>query len=133
MADISALVAGLATRLKTISGLHVYTRRPFTIDAPAAVFSLEQIDFDTTMSRGSDDIMFLATLFTQMGSDRGEDQLYAYMARSGALSINDAIDGDTTLGGLAMYAAVTRVRAPGIANFGGSDFYGVAFEIVVGV
>lgn len=133
--DLNAVFGGVVTRLSTIPGLRVYATRPFTIDPPAAVLSLEEIKYDTSMGTGdgTDDIIMLAHIFTQMGSDRGETQLYDYMEKTGPESVWAAIDADDSLGGVAHYASVVNVRAPGLAEYGGSMFYAATFEIVVGV
>lgn len=137
--DIQAVISGIEAILTpafTTSpyDLHVYTRRPGTIDTPAMIFSLERIEYDVAMSRGADDIMLHGTVFTSMATDRGESQLYDFMRGSGPTSIKAVIEnGDETLGGVAQYVVVTGVRAPGIATYGGSQYYAAAFEILVGV
>ncbi len=132
MSEIRNVITGIGTRLSTISGLRVYTRRPGTAEPPAAIISLQSIDYDMTFDKLEDSV-FLITLFTQMGSDRGEDQLYSYMDKGGANSINACIDADQTLGGVVQYSNVTKVQTPGIATFAGMDYYAAAFELVVGM
>jgi len=132
MSEIRNVILGIGGRLSTISGLRVYTRRPGTIEPPAAIISVQSIEYDLSFDK-VEDATFLITVFTQMGSDRGEDQLYSFMDKTGANSINSCIDGDQTLGGVVQFSNVTRVQTPGIATFAGMDYYAAAFEMVVGL
>lgn len=132
MTDLKAIYLGLAVEIRSVvSGLNVYPNRPQSITAPAMIFSLERIDYDT--SRGTDDLMILATLFTAYTSDQNEFALYDYMKASGPMSIKAACEGiDETLGGVAEWTVVAGVRAPGIATYGAGTYYAAAFELMVG-
>ena len=55
MASLSSIRSGLSTRLATISGLSVYSYVPDSIEPPTAVVGvMSSVDYDSTMSRGSD-------------------------------------------------------------------------------
>jgi hypothetical protein len=134
MASIKTIRDGIATRLQTITGLRVHTTTPGSISPPSAVITFESCDFDSSMSRGSDDLTFVVHVFTSLASDRaGEDALFSYIDGSGSKSVKAAVEGDGTLGGAAMFAVVTRARAPGIVDIGGVEYYGVQFDVTVGV
>lgn len=132
MTDLKAIYSGLATEIRSqVSGLTVYPKRPPSIIAPAMIFTLERIDYDT--SRGTDDLMILGTLFTAYTSDQNEFALYDYMQADGDLSIKAACERiDETLGGVAEWTVVQAVRGPGIATYGAGTYYAAAFEIMVG-
>jgi hypothetical protein len=134
MANIQAVRDGLETRLRTIPGLRVPDTVAGTINPPAAIITLGPITYDSSMSRGSDDVIFEVSLFSSLASDRvGEASVYAYVSGSGAQSVKAAIEGDARLGGAAMYAVVTEARAPGFAEYGGVEYYAVQFVISVSV
>lgn len=134
MAAILPVFGGLKTRLETIPGLRVHQTVPGAIDPPAAVLSLESVIYDSSMSRGSDDLVFSADVFTSMASDRaGQELLFAFLDGSGAKSVKTAVEADPTLGGVAMYAEVAEAGGPRIASFGEIEYYNVQFRIVVSV
>ena len=133
MADIGALLEGLSAQLETIDGLRVREEMTGSIHPPAAVLSLDEIAYDTTMARGSDDVTFNVHVFTSMASERtGQQALFEFLNGSGPKSVRAAIDADPTLGGRAMYAEVRSVDDVGIAKFADSSYYAARFVVVVG-
>src|ERR1700744_1948241 len=104
--DIKLIYQGLATEIGSVlTGLNVYPKRPLTITAPAMIFTLDHIDYDT--SNGTDDLMILGTLFTAFTSDDNEYALYDYMQAKGPLSVKEACEHiDETLGGVADWTVV---------------------------
>jgi hypothetical protein len=137
MASMTALREGIADRLATIAQLNVYAFIPDTIVTPAATVAPAAetfIQWDTSMSRGSDDYTFTVTLFLQRGSDQdGQSKLDAYLAGSGADSVKTAIEGDATLGGVADWLQVTEARNYGRFRYNEVEYYGCELVIVVGV
>lgn len=133
MADIGALLGGLAAQLETIDGLRVREEMTGSIHPPAAVLTLDEIEYDTTMDRGSDDVTFNVTVFTSMASERtGQQTLFEFLKGSGPKSVRAAIDADQTLGGAAMYAEVRSAGDVGIAKFADVSYYAARFVVVVG-
>lgn len=132
MTGIQDLIDAMAVPTKLISGLHVYAQRPLTIDAPALVFGLNEITYDVAFSRGADEATFVLTVFTQSASDRGEAQLYSYLDANGDNSIKAALEDDETLGGVVQWCTVTHIRPPGLAVYGGANFYGCAMDVSIG-
>ncbi len=133
MADIAALLEGLGAQLETIQGLRVHEEMTGSVHPPAAVLSLDEITYDTTMARGSDDVTFHVHVFTSMSSERaGQKALFAFLAGSGEKSVRAAIDADPTLGGVAMFAEVQSVGDVGIAKFADVSYYVARFVVVVG-
>jgi hypothetical protein len=124
----------LATRLKTIGGLNVPDTVPGTITTPSAVITLESLTYDSTMSRGSDDLTFAVTVFASTANDRaGETALYSFIDGTGANSIKAAIEADPVLGGVVMYAVVAGASEIGIREYGGTEYYSAQFAIAVSV
>lgn len=133
MPTIGEIRDGIRTRLKTIQNLRVPDRVPDTIDPDAAVVRYAGTDFDSSMSRGSDDHTYIVQIFTSKASDRGQDALYEYLDGSGSRSVKVAVEADPTLGGLVDFAVVTEVREPGAAEPGGVEMYSAEIVIAVSV
>ena len=110
MASLSSIRTGLSTRLATISGLSVYSYVPDSIEPPTAVVGvMSSVDYDSTMSRGSD--MYEIPLYlyvSRVDAELSQDSLDEFLAGSGSSSIKQAIEGDTTLGGVVSSARVVE-------------------------
>ena len=132
-ASISNLRAGLAANLATISGLRVYTILTDNPQFPAALISLDRIEFDSTMARGCDSIEFTVTLVVARADDRSaQNKLETYLAGTGATSVKTAVESDVTLGGSAFDARVTAAEQIGTVNSpDGSTYLFVDFAVTV--
>lgn len=133
MADIQAVIEGVATALETIPGLQVHTEPPGTVAAPAAVVALAGIDYDTTMARGTDDLTITVDLFVSLSGTQGMQHLYAYLDGAGEKSIVQAVAGDVTLGGVAEFVYVDGASKPDRVEMGQTELYHVEVSIVAGV
>lgn len=97
--SVAAVRDGLNARLATIPDLHTYARTPKTVNLPAAVVEVLQLNPDTTLD-GTTDLAFgIVVLVADPVDDLGQEELDAYMAETGARSIIAALDTDPTLGG----------------------------------
>ena len=95
MASLTALRAGLATRLATISGLRASATIPDNPSPPIAVVMPGRITYDTAFGRGSDEYTFDVMLIVGRVADRAsQNNLDAYCASSGSASIKAAIEAD---------------------------------------
>ncbi len=132
-AAISSLRAGLAANLATIAGLRVYTVLTDNPQFPAALISLDRVEFDSTMARGCDSIEFTVTLVVARADDRSaQNKLETYLAGTGATSVKTAVESDVTLGGSAFDARVTAAEQIGTVNSpDGSTYLFVDFSITV--
>lgn len=132
-ASISNLRAGLAANLATINGLRVYTVLTDNPQFPAALISLDRIEFDSTMARGCDSIEFTVTLVVARADDRSaQNKLETYLAGTGATSVKTAVETDVTLGGSAFDARVTAAEQIGTVNSpDGSTYLFVDFAVTV--
>lgn len=95
---------GLATRLRTISGLHVYERWPSQINAPCAVVDLVTAEPEQTMGRGEltkYDFIIEVLCPLSGGWENAQDQIDPLLATSSTGGVFGAIAGDRTLGGVA--------------------------------
>ena len=140
MASLTVVRSGVKDRLATIDGLRASATLPSVINPPAAWVMPAPgrfIDWDTTMSRGTDDMYLVVYLVVGKASDRAaQDTMDAYLAGSGTQSIKAAVEGDQTLGGVAMFVTVTEARNYGPIQIGddpNNTYLGCEFPTVVGV
>jgi hypothetical protein len=134
MGSISDVRNGLKTRLATISGLSAYALVPMTPNLPTALVQPRSIDFDTSMTRGSDRLIFDVTLLVADSiTELAQSQLDPYLSGSGAQSVKAAIEADQTLGGAADWCRVTEVNAYGDMPYSGKLYLGARFTVEVDV
>lgn len=134
MASVTTIRDALRTRLRTISGLRVPDRPPGEISPPTAIVRGPAIDYDSTMSRGSDDFTFTVTLLVSRAWDRAaEDQLDAYLAGSGSSSIKATLEAAPAgLGESSVdFVRVASTTEPDSIPVGDIDYFGVEFTVEV--
>jgi hypothetical protein len=120
MASTASLRDALKVRLATIAGLRTHDTWPDTINPPAAIVMPRSSPPKQTFSGTYKHQVFEIVVAVQQGTLRtAQDALDDYWSDTGASSIEAAVLGDPTLGGLAL----------GIVRFEGTD-YGA--EISVG-
>lgn len=133
MASLSSIRTGLSTRLATISGLSVYSYVPDSIEPPTSVVGvMSSVDYDSTMSRGSD--MYEIPLYlyvSRVDAELSQDSLDEFLAGSGSSSIKQAIEGDTTLGGVVSSARVVEASNYGVYTINSIDYLGVEFSVEI--
>lgn len=129
--NVNAVMDGIGTRLATITGLRVHDYIADSITPPAAMVSLPDVTYDSTMSRGSDDCSVDVIVFVGRASDRASrDQLADYIHGTGSKSIKAAIEGDVTLNGSAQTARVQSATAE-VMTVAGNDYLAATFTIEV--
>lgn len=140
--DLNAIADALAA---AVQGLDTYVidgqQQEVTGDSevagvanvPAIVFELEDITWDVTMARGADSFVFLAYLLVTSADSPSGQRLVRQLLSSGGLAgrIKDALEQDSTLGGLVSYAVATGTRTIGNINYAGADYLGAVLEIEV--
>lgn len=107
MATIGAIRTGLKTRLETIAGWTVYDAWPEQPVTPAAwVHYIGPVDgpYATLGGNAYDEFEVLVAVTRGAGLAEAQDALDAYVSRSGAQSVQAAIEGDQTLGGTVDFA-----------------------------
>lgn len=106
---------------------------PGVANMPAIAFELDDITWDITMARGADSFVFLAYLVVSSADSSSGQRLVRQLLSSGGLAgrVKDALEEDTTLGGLVSYAVATGTRTIGTINYGGVDYQGAVIEIQV--
>lgn len=122
--NVSTQMDNLGTALATITGLRVFDFTPDNAYPPFAVVSMpEEVRYDNTAQRGTDEAVFEITVAVGKVSDRSaRDQLAAYLAGTGSSSVKAAVDSSglrrvesarvvvITLGANEYLAAVFSVR-----------------------
>jgi len=132
VASLTALRAGLATRLATISGLRASATIPDNPSPPIAVVMPGRITYDTAFGRGSDEYTFDVMLIVGRVADRAsQNNLDAYCASSGSASIKAAIEGDRYLGGSALDTRVTEMRDQAPLAIGDVTYLTATFAVTV--
>ena len=133
MASLSSIRSGLSTRLATISGLSVYSYVPDSIEPPTAVVGvMSSVDYDSTMSRGSDSYEIPLYLYvSRVDAELSQDSLDEFLAGSGSSSIKQAIEGDSTLGGVVSSARVVEASNYGVYTVNSIDYLGVEFSVEI--
>lgn len=105
--DLADIRSGLADRLATIAGLRVYAYQPDTIATPCAIVLAPVNASYITDFDGTVELQIPIAVIVQRVNERTADsEISTFLASTGAGSIKAAIDGDTTLGGVAQYTTV---------------------------
>ncbi len=129
---VSALRAGLATNLATISGLRTSAFVPDAPTPPIAIVIPQRIEFDAAMARGMDTYTFEVIVIAQRASERGaQDTLDAYCNPTGASSIKTALQSDRTLGGAAFDLRVTEMSSYAPLSIGETTYLSATFSVTV--
>ena len=137
MTSLRDIRMGLRTQLETVSDLRAYDVWPPTINPPAAMVRPLGGTFHEDLN-GSVLYQFEIVLLLQLGMQiPAQEQLDAYIATDGALSILYALESDPSLGGAADSTSVTGWRDVGTMRVGadengnGPEYMGVRFDVEV--
>jgi hypothetical protein len=107
--SVSALRDGLAKNLATISGLRVYPEIPDSPNIPAAIVSLNNINYDQAFQRGMVEYNFVITVVVGRVSDRlAQRRIDQYVSTDGT-GIKDAVESDKSLDGAAFDVRVSEM------------------------
>lgn len=97
---IAAIREGIATNLRTISGLRVFEEIPDQLSPPAAVVSLNSIDYHQAFSGGLNIYRFTVRVVVGRAAERqAQRYLDLYAEPDGASSVRGAIESNRTLSG----------------------------------
>lgn len=131
MASLSALRAGIATRLATITGLRNAATVPDNPNPPIAVVLPNSIDYHTAFAKGMQTYSFTVILIVGRVDERtAQNRLDAFVSSTGANSIKLAIEGDKTLGGAAFDVIVTEMRNYGQLSIGEVVYLSAEFTVL---
>jgi hypothetical protein len=134
---LATATEGLTTETynNTDTPLATYSEVEGVVSAPALVFELDDVNYDLTAGRGSDAFVFLGQLLVaEADAGTGQRLVRRVLSSGGEVDrIKDAIEEDTTLGGLVSYVHFSGTRSIGRVTYNGIDYHGavLVFEVVV--
>ena len=133
MASLSSIRSGIATNLGNISSLTVFGFVPDSIEPPTAVVGVvDNIEYDTSMSRGADTYTIPVFLYvSRVDAQDAQDTLDAFLASSGSSSVKTQIESDSTLGGVANSVRVVEADNYGVYSINNIDYLGCEFTVEV--
>lgn len=131
MAGIDSIVAGIKTRLETISGLTVYLEPPESVrQTPCAIILPSTGNYDESMDGSTLHTVIITVLVSKgQGYAEAQDELREYMAITGGSSIRGAINGDIDLGSAVDWSRIVRYYDYGGHEYAGEQYLGVRFEL----
>jgi len=130
MADIRTVVDAAANILSNVTGVRAVGYIPESIKPPAALVNVTEAHEATYGGDGFDVTLDLVVLVTR--SRAGQQQLMAYLSRTGARSVWLAVGQNPTLGlSDGTEAVITRYRSLGIEEIAAYGYVGGAFETQV--
>lgn len=134
---IAAVMAGIETRLNTITGLRATDVTPDQVNvsgnASVAIVGVPDIpDYRIAMQAGSMRLSFQVTVLVSAAMDRvGQLRLAGFANPTGGTSVITAIEADKTLGGVVDQCWVTDFRPLGMEEVGVIGYYGGVFTVHV--
>jgi hypothetical protein len=130
VADLGTIRANLATRLATIAGLRAFAYIPDLLPVPAAFIGGPTSAKALTMGSNKRDWRIPVRIFVSRADDRvGQGKLDDYLI-IGTTSIDDALAGDKTLGGVADFAVVQdSAKGYGVYEANGIKYWGFEVEV----
>jgi hypothetical protein len=134
VSTLAQIMAGVETRLATISGLRTSDVSPTQVVPPCAFVTVPSIpEYRITMGRGRYRLaLSVVVLVSTGGPDRlAQLKLSSYADVTGATSIPLAIEADKTLGGAVDNCIVEDFRPLGTEEVGVIGYYGGIFGLQV--
>lgn len=130
---LTAIMAGIETRLKTIPGLRTAPYVPDQVNPPIAVVGVPPIpNYHATFAHGKFVLDVPVTVLVSKAVDRiDQPAMAAYADIASTNSIHAAIEGDQTLGGAVDNAVVSDFRPLGNDEVGAIGYYGGVFTVKV--
>lgn len=130
--DITAVRLGLAEAANAIEDLNCYGFTPGQAPEPCFYVGRVEIDWDSAMGRGMDDLTVYCRVFTGRADDEaGQASLNAYLKGSGPTSLKAALQADRTLGGACLTMRVQRVDGYRMFEHAGTEYFGAELTIAV--
>lgn len=132
MTAMTDLRVGLANRLATITGLRSSATIPDNPMPPVAVVMPGRVSYDTAFGRGSDEYEFTIMVIVGRVADRSsQTNLDEFCASSGNTSVKAAVEGDRSLGGVALDCRVTAMTNQGSIAIGDVTYHTAEFAVTV--
>jgi hypothetical protein len=127
--DLAAVMDDIGEALESIDGLRVFPYWAESIAPPAAVVGWpDPLTFDSTMSRGSDEVEGVPVIVMVSKADArsARDQLAAYANGSGTRSVKAVIEAHAATA----YDSARVARAEfGVISVGGVEYLAATFSV----
>ena len=131
---IESIGNGIATRLKTISGLRVYapSELPDTLSQfPVALILPRVTEYKKDFDESTDYVFRIIVCLTSSDRPSAMNKLLDYIEATGSSSVVAAIDGDKTLNSTADSSEIIENTGFGAITWGGHLYLGTEFELQV--
>lgn len=129
---ISTLRSGLATNLRTISGLRVWEEIPDNPSPPTAIVILNGISYHRAMVNGLTEYNFVVQLIVGRAAERqAQRYLDLYADVTGASSVKAALESNRTLNGVAQDLVVTAMPNLGSIIVNEQNYLAADFTVTV--
>lgn len=130
---LAQIMTGLQGRLDTIAGLSTWDTIPGQITPPCAIVGVPDVpSYRESFGRGSWRPNPTITVYTSQGHTQAGQLLLAQLADvTGSWSVPVAIEGDRTLGGLAVDCTVKSFQTLGAEFVSQIGYYGGVFELLL--
>lgn len=130
-ATISDLRSGIATNLRTISGLRVFEEIPDNPSPPTAIVMLNNISYHRSMQNGLTEYQFVVQVIVGRAAERNAQRyLDLYCDVVGASSVKAAVELDRTLGGAAQDTVVMAMPNVGSIIVNDQTYLAADFTVV---
>lgn len=131
-ATITSAAEGLRERLATIIGLRVYDHIADSFQTPAAMVSIDTVDYHQAFRGGDSVYTFTISLMVARTDDRtAQRKLDEFLSYSGQKSVREAIEGDMTLGGRIQTCVVNSGGNIAAVQVNEATYLGVEFTVTV--
>lgn len=102
MPTLSQIRTGLATNLRTISGLRVYEEIPDNPQPPSAVIVLNNIDYDQDFARSAKYNFAVQVIVGRAAERSAQRYLDLYCDPTGASSVKAGVESNRTMSGVVL-------------------------------
>lgn len=131
-ATISNIRAGLATNLRTISGLRVWEEIPDNPTPPTAIVMLNGISYHRSMQNGLTEYQFVVQVIVGRAAERNAQRyLDLYADVTGASSVKVAVESNRTLSGVVQDLVVTAMPNIGSVIVNDQTYLAADFSVAV--
>lgn len=129
MTNITAMADGIAKNLATIAGIRTYAEIPDNPNLPAAIVSLNSVDYDQAFHGGLTNYTFAVTVVVSRVTERrAQERVNDLVSPTG---VKAAIQSDRTLGGTAFDCVVTEMNNITSVSIGDITYLTAEFAVVV--
>lgn len=129
MTNITAMADGIAKNLATIAGIRTYAEIPDNPNLPAAIVSLNSVDYDQAFQGGLTNYQFAVTVVVSRVTERrAQERVNELVSPTG---VKAAIQSDRTLGGAAFDCVVTEMNNITSVSIGDITYLTAEFAVVV--